>query len=238
MKLHRGGESTLLGRYLLGAPLKEEELKRIEERYFREDGAFQELEEAEEGLIAAAVEGRLSASDRVLFEKNFLFSERRRHRYYECLEAHRQPAREETVRRAWPQVGARPILAFCTLLLACGVFYESRRHVAVEKEPVAVAFVLLPGGTRNEGGTTLRVGPGKDWVRLKLEVKEAPKVKYRAALEEVGGEELWSETHLEASQGKVTALVPGRLLGAGDYVMRLQREGGAALASYRFRVER
>src|ERR1044072_8985417 len=62
-------------RYLLGK-LSDPEAARLEERYFVEDGVYDEIETAEDELVDAYVRGSLSAEDRKRFEDKVLKSER------------------------------------------------------------------------------------------------------------------------------------------------------------------
>jgi len=66
-------------RYLLGG-LSVRERERLEERYFRNDELFEEIEKVEDELVDAYVRGHLPQSESRLFEENYLTSERRRHR--------------------------------------------------------------------------------------------------------------------------------------------------------------
>ena len=56
-------------RYLLGK-LPDSEAAQLEERYFVEDGVFDEIETEEDELVDAYVRGTLSAEDRKRFERN------------------------------------------------------------------------------------------------------------------------------------------------------------------------
>src|SRR5258706_8231199 len=62
-------------RYLLGK-LSEEEAIRLEEHYFSDDAAFEEIGIAEDELIDAYVRGDLSAADREQFQRSLVSSER------------------------------------------------------------------------------------------------------------------------------------------------------------------
>ena len=68
-------QEELAMRYLLGT-LSEEERERLEERYFSEDGEFEEIEIAEEELIDKYVRGELSKHDRERFETTLTSSPR------------------------------------------------------------------------------------------------------------------------------------------------------------------
>jgi hypothetical protein len=65
----------LARRYLLGV-LSDDEVARLEERYFSDDGLFEEIEIAEDELVDAYVRGKLTDGDRERFEKGLATSER------------------------------------------------------------------------------------------------------------------------------------------------------------------
>jgi hypothetical protein len=70
---------TTLRRYLLAA-LPDDQREQIEAAYLSNDGAFEQLQIAEDDLIDAYVYGDLDAEDRERFEHAFLTSQRRRER--------------------------------------------------------------------------------------------------------------------------------------------------------------
>jgi anti-sigma factor RsiW len=72
-------EERHLTRYLLGE-LQEREREQLEETYFADDVAFEQIIIAEEELIDAYVRGELSAEERVRFEELFRSSPRGRER--------------------------------------------------------------------------------------------------------------------------------------------------------------
>ena len=71
-------DHQLLNRYLLGVA-SDEERETVEEEYFQES-AVEELLCAEDELIDDYIRGTLTTSDRMLFEKNFLSTSKRRQR--------------------------------------------------------------------------------------------------------------------------------------------------------------
>lgn len=64
--MSRQGNQTEIARYLLGS-LSEEERARLEEKYFSDDTAFEEMQIAEEELIDQYVRAELSNEDRARF---------------------------------------------------------------------------------------------------------------------------------------------------------------------------
>jgi len=75
----RSDDRELLTRYLLGAA-SGDECEAVEDRYFVDDGESAELLQVEDELIDDYVRGALTASERGLFEENFLCTAERRHR--------------------------------------------------------------------------------------------------------------------------------------------------------------
>lgn len=75
----RSNDRELLTRYLLGAA-RGDECEAVEARYFVDDGESAELLQVEDELIDDYVRGALTASERGLFEKNFLCTDWRRQR--------------------------------------------------------------------------------------------------------------------------------------------------------------
>lgn len=68
-------------RYLLG-DLPAQDREQVEARYLEDEDFFTELQVTEDEIIDAYVNGRLTARNRALFEKNFLNSDRRRERVH------------------------------------------------------------------------------------------------------------------------------------------------------------
>lgn len=66
--------------YLLGGFLSEDDQSRIEQRYIHSDAYSDELQRLEDRLIGDYLHDKLPERHRLLFEKNFLASERRRKR--------------------------------------------------------------------------------------------------------------------------------------------------------------
>lgn len=70
-------ENELINRYLLGE-LSEDELARVEERYFADEDFFAQLLEAENSLVDSYVWGNFSAAEKNKFERLFLTTPQRR----------------------------------------------------------------------------------------------------------------------------------------------------------------
>lgn len=73
----RSDDRELLTRYLLGGA-SEDECETVEDRYFVDDGKSAALLQVEDELIDDYVRGELTASERGLFEENFLCTKWRR----------------------------------------------------------------------------------------------------------------------------------------------------------------
>ncbi len=106
-----------------------------------------------------------------------------------------------------------------------------------------VAFALAPGLLRDtDGPKRLRVPAGADEVRLQLDLKApVPSPDLRASLQNLEGQELWSQD-AKAAGSAVTLVLPARLLPPGDYMVDLKGRGatadGARSNEYYFTVVR
>lgn len=106
-------EEGRLALYLLGG-LSERERERIEEAFFADDEAFEQMLIAEEELIDAYARGELSAEERGRFEAHFLASPRGRERVHFARSladavSGARPAQEEAAPQARPS-SRRPSL--------------------------------------------------------------------------------------------------------------------------------
>jgi hypothetical protein len=94
--------------------------------------------------------------------------------------------------------------------------------------PTFLAMMLTPGLVRDvEGPKRLLLPAGVDLLRLGLEIRKKGEYRgYRAALQTLDGEEIWSQDLLRArpaASGQVVNLrLPARLLPAGDYMITLK----------------
>ena len=94
--------------------------------------------------------------------------------------------------------------------------------------PRSVSLALTVGGVRSgdTGQTpTLFIPPGTTQARLQLLLKDNNYPGYRAALQAVGGAEIFSQMNVKPRRAKTGAsfvfTVPARKLAAGDYVLTL-----------------
>lgn len=289
-------------RYLLGE-LSEQEQATLEERYFSDPQAFNEVLKVESELVDAYARGQLSTEMRERFEQSYLKHPARRQRveFARALTT-RIDEKEESVTRAaqssvrttWKQtllaiVGGRgPKLRFAMALIILAIalagvwiFINSRRQEQpgeaqiqtapqqqVQEERAAqipspisqpspnstpktsiVSLALTVGGVRSADGgptQTLVIPPDATRAQLLLDLKDDSYLRYRASLQKIGGQEIFTQTNLRPRRTKAGArfvfTVPAKGLTSGDYVLTL---GGIAstgevddLSKSLFRVEK
>lgn len=99
----------------------------------------------------------------------------------------------------------------------------------IRSAPAFVAFLLAGGGVRGaDAGTpaTLVIPPGTQQVRLQLRLKENNYLSYQAALQAVGGPEIFSRQGLKptttASGAGFVLNVPASKFANGEYVLTLR----------------
>jgi hypothetical protein len=119
--------------------------------------------------------------------------------------------------------------------LAQGVQNEQRQRSLLEQQliasnshPVVASFVLDSGLARSDraqgSDTRLEVRQGTLLLRIEVVVPGGGRVD-RAAIENVEGQEIWSQSNLRQvvrTGGRIPLALPEALLGDGDYVLRLQ----------------
>jgi hypothetical protein len=244
-----------LTRYLLGE-VSEHERQAIERECFRADGeAFAELVALEDELRVAYAQRRLSAADRVAFERKYLttVSDRARLAFAQALStmADREPAVGRGVAampvRWWRRPAVTIGLAAATVVLglATGALVLSNQRLrhdlaqrpnspAPDLQPV-VAITLLPGLTRSAGSQIPRVSAADAarGLRLSLTLPDdaSPASSYTAVLLDVDGRELHAVGGLQRRD---------RLVPPGDYQVTLRAitGGGRAqdLSDYYLRI--
>jgi hypothetical protein len=112
------------------------------------------------------------------------------------------------------------------------------------QRPTMLSVALMPGLLRDMGGMArVTIPSGTTLVELQLGLPSDDYNRYRAELQNAGGEEIWSQSAKarDARGGEaVRVIVPARLLGRGDYSVKLSgvSTGGASedLAKFYFRV--
>ena len=249
----KNGDDDVLRAYLLGS-LAPESREGVEKRLFSDDRIFWErLCLVEEELIDDYARGVLDNEESLSFERHFLCTSERRAKLElaRALEAH--AARQQTVRRRardWlrdPVASpAWAVAVAATLLLALPALVW---QLAAARAPQGeVSAWLAPGLVRDVGGELKRlpIPPGCRLVRLQLDSGPAEHASYRATLHEVTGEEVWSQSRLDARpiEGRVavTLTLPCELLPTGDYYVSLRGvspgQDPVPLGRYDFRVPR
>jgi len=254
-----------LTRYLLGE-VSEHERQTIERECFRADGeAFAELAALEDELRVAYAQRRLSAADRVAFERKYLtsVSDRARLAFAQALStmADREPAVGRGVAamppvRWWRRPAVTIGLAAATVVLglATGALVLSNQRLrhdlaqrpnspAPDLQPV-VAITLLPGLTRSAGSQVPRVSAADAarGLRLSLTLPDdaSPASSYTAVLLDVDGRELHAVGGLQRRDRLVDVLIPASTLPPGDYQVTLRAitGGGRAqdLSDYYLRI--
>ncbi|MDT5261135.1 MAG: hypothetical protein QOC61_139, partial [Acidobacteriota bacterium] len=174
------GDEELIVRYLLGEA-GEDESRRVEEWYFRDDDSLEELEAAENELIDAYVAGELTPERRTRFESLFLRSEARRRRVENAralraalinpapTNAHTAPT--ETPARLRPRTARRvplwlPLAACILLCLAAALLYFAPRSANLRDTEVA--------GGRNQNGSAQNANAGQGDLRSPSTTPTAP----------------------------------------------------------------
>lgn len=264
--MHPGShsEEEALVRYLLGAPLPDTELERIEDAYFRDDRYFDLLLRVEDDLIDRYVRGGLPPDWRDMFERHFLASKRRREKWevQQAVAAFfrdlARPSLLTGLRRFIRSQSSVVKTAFvgAALVTVAGLGYfgwrdtELRREAAVlqarlaalERASGEAAFALEAGLSRAGGGNNLRIAGGIQWATLQLLLPEplAKFPSYVLTLATADGEELWRQSRTTASDSRLEVRLPVSLLRPGDYILSasgLMEEQATALPSYVFSVE-
>lgn len=98
-----------------------------------------------------------------------------------------------------------------------------------------VTWIPVPGLTRSASPTRpLVLGPGTEWVRLRLPVDRSAAVAVEVQTPE--GRVVWTQPALPAVPPSLDAMVPARALGPGTYLVLLKSTSGTELASFPLRI--
>jgi anti-sigma factor RsiW len=225
-------DDAILRRYLLGTLGTESRLA-VEARMFSDDRIFWErLSLVEDDLIDDFVKSALDAEERARFEQHFLCTEERRGKLeFACAVRRYVDSRTETQslpRRWFSARVAAPVwgLAAAAVLLLALPAAVNWRNAASSSPGASVSVRLLPGLVRDSQGevSRLRIPSGTQLVRVQLDAAPERYETYRAALIDANGNELWSQSKLNAmpqNGGIVTLTLPSELLPVGDYYVRL-----------------
>jgi len=254
---------TTLRRYLLGE-LCAEERARLEERYFKNDDLFEEMEMAEDELIDAYLRGHLSKSESRLFEENYLSSQRRRHKVglaRELLEysANAEPPAPITLiatRFRFVQ------LAFLAGLVSFAgivgwelitVHYRRRSRPPARSRPLAsseshVPQAELPAislllqssrrGTTGSGSNLLAIPPGEHRIFLEVYPQDMLSTRFRAELFR-RGRSVWREDVTPGAGQQLTLKLHSSDLPTGTYFLSVigLADGAKPMTRERFGLE-
>jgi hypothetical protein len=246
----RQSANDRLVRYLLGEALPEAEQAEIEERYFTDELYLDHVLAIEDDLIDSHIQGRLSDSDRSLFERHFLASKRRREKW----EAQRAIAsffrsRSEPAGFVGTSIryfgslalGARLLLGISAVAVVLGIGflgwgYVNIRHqsgvlqsrlAALQEQAAGVphiaTFVLQSERLRSGAGNQLQIAKDTRWIVLRLELPQFA-IGYStiaAKLSSADGQDIWRQTGLPRIASSVEINLPGSVLNRGDYVLSL-----------------
>jgi hypothetical protein len=242
-----------LRRYVLGS-LEEDARLQIEEKLVQDPDTFELLGVIEDELAEEYLDGTLTEPERVAYEQH---DHQHDLEFFSALRARASAAPPEPSRApgwdpaswlkgmvfqpAW--LGAAAALLVATLV---GSAWLVRQPVPSAAISPAVPTYALASGLLRSGGTLTRVAvpADADGVRLLLDLPSDDYALYRAALLDVDGDEIWSQSNLRAEsteeQVVVAVLVPASVLVHGDYQMKVSgvtKSGELeALASYTFRA--
>lgn len=247
MRLTPEFEGTLR-RYVRG-DLDETLCVELEELLTTDPDAFEALGVVEDELIEEYLDGDGSVLERERFEEHFLTSPERGHRlsFARTLKGRAAAIAVQPLVNASPEpaVGRRPaergpswlealtgwlrpsgwppawaaVGAVLAVSLAANVWLSTRRLVTPETGPT----VELAAGLLRAEGTLPRVAipPHVAGVRLLLELPGDDYPRYRAALLDEEGNELWVAPRLQAEttsgRTSIALVVPAALLPRGDY---------------------
>jgi hypothetical protein len=242
-----------LRRYVLGS-LEEDARLQIEEKLVQDPDTFELLGVIEDELAEEYLDGTLPEPERVAYEEH---DHRDDLEFFSALRARASAAPAEPSRTpgwdpagwlkgmvlqpAW--LGAAAALLVATLV---GSAWLVRQPVPRAAMSPAVPTYALASGLLRSGGTLTRVAipADADGVRLLLDLPSDDYALYGAALFDVDGDQIWSQSNLSAEsteeQVVVAVLVPAAVLVHGDYQMKVsgltESEELEALASYTFRA--
>jgi hypothetical protein len=254
-----------LAAYLLGELPPEEQL-RLEQEYFADDAAYEQLLAVEDELAYDCLQGRLSPERRARFETTIGATERGRRNLefaralLEVLRSTRaaapSPARYWVAGLAAAVItGVIPVwLAFrvASLTQESETLHATQarleQRIAALRSvpavaPLETAFLLAPGQARGgDGPARLQLSAEAGSVRFELVLPPgAASGDYVVSIRTSVGSEVWSGSATVAGRTLAVSL-PAKLLGAGAYEVSLRRltagEQPSELATYSFRLTR
>jgi hypothetical protein len=255
-------DASTIRRYLLGE-LSEAEALSLEERYFADPEAFEQVWAVENELVDDYVAGRLGAEERDQFERHYLSSPRHRERVAAAKALRGAPPRRSQRLAWWAVAAVLPLLVGVLWLLKerppdrprvveasptptplPSAVTPTASPTPIVRSPVVVAFALSPillrGGKEQP---RLRVPNGTDEVVLHLGGEPSVASRLRFVLRAVDGGVVSSgraEPGPRGQPGQVaSARIPAARLPPGDYILILSAAGDdEPLNQYFFRITR
>jgi hypothetical protein len=258
-------------RYLLGE-LVESEQQALEGRLMASDDYFEQLLIAEDDLVDEYLRGTLSAREKQRFNDHFLCTPERRHKlsFSRSLQKY-VAAYAESRRTVWRWPGLLTLqglphrilewsLAGTLSLIVLGgswltfriqrleqLLEQASQQAAAGGQPqeAMMAFPLTPGLVRGmQGMQKVALPAGADWVQLQLDLGTGEYNRYQAVLQNVEGEQIWSQNTPKVKVGRDSELVvltlPAGLLPRGYYILKLSGMGAGGafeeVARYSFSV--
>ena len=250
-------------RYLLGG-LSVRERERLEERYFRNDELFEEIEKVEDELVDAYVRGHLPQSESRLFEENYLTSERRRHRVGVARELLEYAANAELAGKITP-VGIRmgrfrfrQLVFFAGFLLAVAIVgwrfiaaphhRDSKSRLASSEshlpqaQPPAISLLLRSSargrGITGSGSNLLIIPPGEHRIQLEVYPQDLLSTRFRVELFR-GGRSVWRQDLRPAAGQELILELHSSDVPTGTYFLSVigLGDGAKSLTEQRFGLE-
>jgi hypothetical protein len=90
----------------------------------------------------------------------------------------------------------------------------------------------------------VRIGPGVNWLRIRIDTGEDSLTSYSAKIETFGGRPIWSKDDIRPSRanpGRLAITLPSRLFPVEDYTLTLSRQGRngstVIIGDYSFRIK-
>jgi hypothetical protein len=252
-----GPDHDRIVRYLLGT-LPEDEQARLEEEYFRDDAAFDEVLALEDDLLHEYAQGGLTPSERQGLEQRLLRTPEGRERLERAralLAALAEGRTREARPARWlPAAAAAVVAAGGTIAwVALRSSGEGPRQAEVSPSPIIrptprpadsnpplatmVALALSPGLSRAEAAPRRVTLPDSATLRLSLSLPPGTAGASRAVIRDVDGREVWSGSVARDASAAIVE-VPARALAEGDYELVLSGDAGREIASYAFGVLR
>jgi hypothetical protein len=251
-------DSSAIRRYLLGSA-GEDERAALEQRFFEDRDALDQMEAGEDDLIESYLARRLDHGDRQRFETHYLASGPRRVRV-ETIRRLQAATNDVASVRTPARRAVRPLAywlgAAAVVTIAIGGWWVPRSRPGVplaissserqkhsgptdEKRAVRVfAFSLSPASVRGlDERTSLVIPPGTEVVAIDLDAEGAGQrpIQARATIRTVDGRDVWEESASVANNlpAAVAARleVPADRLPPDDYIVTLvSLEGSRVVA--------